>query len=298
MKKLDILITKSSKDYELIDSGNGEKLERFGEIILSRPDPQAFWNKRLDNEWKDSDADFIRNENTGKWNIKNNKDFTKWKIKFSELNFWIKPTAFKHTGLFPEQAVNWDWMRSIIKKEKEFNKNIQVLNLFAYTGGASLACAQAGANVVHIDGSKSAMNWARENAEISGLSLKPIRWILEDARVFVNREIKRNNKYDAIIMDPPIFGHGANKEIWKIEEDLLSLIESCVSLLNNKPIFFLINGYSSGYSSIAYENVLKVFMEKFDGIIESGELAIEERKAPNKEERLLPCGIFARWNKR
>jgi 23S rRNA (cytosine1962-C5)-methyltransferase len=165
------------------------------------------------------------------------------------------------------------------------------LNLFGYTGGASLACAQAGAKVVHVDGSKSAIAWARENAELSGLVDKPIRWILEDARVFVGREIKRGNKYDAVIMDPPAFGHGANKEVWKIEEDFLPLVEDCIKLLKEKPLFFIINGYSAGYSSIAYRNVLKVLVDKFGGSIEIGELTLEETSG----KRLLPCGIFARW---
>ena len=299
MKKLEVLITKSSSDYELLDSGMGEKLERFGQVILSRPDPQALWKKNLtEKDWKKSDANFSRTEEVGEWNIKVNKkeSLNKWPIEFGGLKFWIKPTAFKHTGIFPEQSVNWDRMRELIIAEKKtYSKNdIEVLNLFGYTGGATLACAQAGAKLVHIDGSKSAIAWARENALLSGLSEKPIRWILEDARVFVGREIKRNNKYDAIIMDPPAFGHGANKEIWKIEEHFLTLVDDCLRLLKDKPLFFIINGYAAGYSAIAYENVLKVLTDKFGGKIEIGELAIEEKEF-NKGKRLLPCGIFARW---
>lgn len=287
MNKLDILITKPSNGYELIDSGDGEKLERFGNVTLSRPDPQALWKRSLtDADWKKSDAHFTRTEASGEWKIKPGTP-DKWQIEFSNLKFNIKPTAFKHTGIFPEQSVNWDWMRDLIKDKKD----IEVLNLFGYTGGATLACAQAGAKVVHVDGSKSAITWARENAEISGLADKPIRWILEDARVFVGREIKRGNKYDAVIMDPPAFGHGANKEVWRIEEHFISLVEDCFKLLKDKPLFFIINGYSAGYSAIAYSNTLNYLVKKYGGNIEIGELAIEE----SNEQRLLPCGIFARW---
>lgn len=276
------------KDYELLDSGDGEKLERFGKVVLSRPDPQALWRKSLDEKtWKVADASFSRSETSAEWTYKNSK-LEKWSIDFGGLKFWIKPTAFKHTGLFPEQIANWEWMREILKG----NEGVDVLNLFGYTGGATLACAQAGAKVVHVDGSKSAVTWARENAELSGLADKPIRWILEDARVFVGREIKRGNKYDAIIMDPPAFGHGANKEIWKIEEHFISLVEDCIKLLSDKPLFFIINGYSAGYSAIAYENVLKPLVTKFGGSIERGELTLEE----SKSGRLLPCGIFSRWS--
>lgn len=287
MEKLNILITKPSDGYELIDSGEGEKLERFGDVVLSRPDPQALWRKNLsDDEWSKANANFTRTEAVGEWRIKSGTP-DKWQINFSNLKFNIKPTAFKHTGIFPEQSVNWDWMRELIKGKGD----IDVLNLFGYTGGATLACAQAGAKVVHVDGSKSAITWARENAEISGLADKPIRWILEDARVFVGREVKRGNKYDAIIMDPPAFGHGANKEIWKIDEHFISLVEDCFKLLKDKPLFFIINGYSAGYSSIAYANTMNHLVNKYGGSIEIGELAIEERGG----QRFLPCGIFARW---
>lgn len=282
-------VPNTNKDYELLDSGEGEKLERYGKIILSRPDPQALWRKNLDEkEWKKADATFTRQESGGEWKYKKEK-LEKWSIEFAGLKFWIKPTAFKHTGIFPEHISNWDWLQSILKNHKEAD----VLNLFGYTGGATLACAYAGAKVVHVDGSKSAITWARENAELSGLKDKPVRWILEDARVFVKREINRGHKYDGIIMDPPAFGHGAQKEVWKIEDDFISLVEDCFKLLKDKPLFFLINGYSAGYSAIAYNNVLLPLKEKFGGEIEIGELTIEE----SKSGRLLPCGIFARWKK-
>jgi 23S rRNA (cytosine1962-C5)-methyltransferase len=288
-----LLITKPAKDYELLDSGEGEKMERFGNIVLARPDPQALWRKGLTPaEWEKSDGHFTREERRGEWELKSNVP-QRWQIEFGNLKFWIKPTAFKHTGIFPEQQPNWDWTREIISqtKKNEPTRELEILNLFGYTGGASLACAQAGAKVVHVDGSKAAITWAKENAEISGLADKPIRWILDDAQVFVEREIKRGRKYDGIIMDPPAFGHGPKKELWKIEEHFLDLIEKCQLLLSDKPLFFLINGYAAGYSSTAYKNNLLALQAKLGGSIEIGELVIEEAKS----QRLLPCGIFTRW---
>ncbi len=292
-----ILITKPQMEYELLDSGEGEKLERFGNVILSRPDPQALWRKNLDEkEWKKALGNFSREGKEGSWNIKEGMP-DKWNINFAHLTFKIKPTPFKHTGIFPEQMPNWEWVREVIKKKKDSVKGdaeseIEVLNLFGYTGGATLACAQAGAKVVHVDSSKGAITWARENAELSELGEKPIRWIQEDARLFVEREIKRGRKYDGIIMDPPAFGHGANKEVWKIEENFLPFIENCFELLKEKPLFFIVNGYAAGYSRIAYENNLLALKKKYGGIIETGELTIEEKGS----KRLLPCGIFARWS--
>jgi 23S rRNA (cytosine1962-C5)-methyltransferase len=298
-----ILITKASTDYELLDSGEGEKLERFGSVTLSRPDPQALWRKRLSPaDWKKADGYFGKESGDkgerGDWNLKKGMP-DRWQISFADLKFHIKPTPFKHVGIFPEQSQNWKWMREKIKKygegstEKGEGKDIEILNLFAYTGGATLACAQAGAKVVHVDGSKAAVTWARENAEISGLADKPVRWILDDIRAFVKREIKRGRKYHGIIMDPPAFGHGADNEVWKIEDDFLDLVESCTALLADKPLFFIINGYSAGYSALAYENNLLTLKEKFGGDIEVGELALQESSG---DKRLLPCGIFARWS--
>ena len=292
-QKLQIATITTSLDYELLDSGEGEKLERFGKVVLSRPDPQALWRKQMtEKEWTAADAYFSRDGKATSWTIRKPIP-DKWQINFADLTFIIKPTAFKHTGLFPEQASNWYWMREVsarVKKD-EPAREINVLNLFGYTGGASLSCAQAGTKVCHVDGSKSAITWARENAEASGLTDAPIRWILDDVQVFVEREIKRGKKYDAIIMDPPAFGHGANKEIWKIEEHFLRLLDLCAQLLSDKPIFFMVNGYASGYSAISYKNALASIVEKKGGTIEVGELAITESKG----QRLLPCGIFARW---
>ena len=205
------------------------------------------------------------------------------------MSFFIKPTAFKHTGLFPEQEPNWQWIINNIKMAK---RPVSVLNLFGYTGGAMLAALSAGAQVAHVDGSKSAITWAKENAVVSGLAGKPVRWILDDAREFVKREIRREVRYDGIVMDPPVFGHGPKKELWKIEDDFLGLMKICGEVLSKSPVFFLINGYSAGYSSIAYENNLSPLVEKFGGEIEKGELAIEE----SETGRLLPAGIFARWS--
>lgn len=295
MNNPQVLITSSGKDYELIDSGDGEKLERFGAYTLRRPDPQALWRKRLPEEkWAHNDGYFTREERRGEWVLPSHVP-KRWNAEFGGLKLWIKPTAFKHTGLFPEQAPNWDWTAEIIAdaKKREPAAPIEILNLFGYTGAATLACARAGASVVHVDGSKSAITWAKENAESSGLAAAPVRWILDDAQVFVEREIKRGRKYQGIIMDPPAFGHGPKKELWKIEEHLVSFIERAKQILADKPLFFLVNGYSAGYSAIAYENNLLSLKEQHGGRIEIGELTIAESgTAP----RLLPCGIFARWS--
>jgi 23S rRNA (cytosine1962-C5)-methyltransferase len=284
-----ILITKSSKDYELIDSGNEEKLERYGKYILRRPDPQALWNKsQPESMWKAADAFFFRDADKKGW--KKQKEMqNEWKISFDNITFNISPTAFKHTGVFPEQEPNWNWTKNLIKNA---GRPIKILNLFGYTGGATLAALSAGAEVTHVDGSKAAINWAKENAQLSGLEKKPVRWIIDDARKFVMREIKRGGKYDGIIMDPPSFGRGGKGEIWKIEDNFTLLLEECSKILSDKPLLFLINGYAAGYSSQAYYNTLAPFMKKYNGHFEVGELTIEESKGG----RLLPCGIFVRWS--
>ncbi len=282
-----------TEGYALLDSGDGEKLERFGEYIVSRPDPQALWKKQNPDMWKRASARFSRSEAQATWDI-DSKMPSKWSIKLDNLSLWVKPTAFKHMGVFPEHVTNWMWLRSKVEKARARNEEVEVLNLFGYTGGASLALAQAGARVVHIDSSKSAVTWARENAELSGLTDKPIRWIIEDARVFVEREIARGRTYAGIIMDPPAFDHGPTKELWKIEEHFLDLIESTQKLLNNNPLFYVINGYSAGYSSIAYAHNLRSITAIHDGIIENGEMVIREEGEYGRD---LPCGIFARWSR-
>ncbi len=284
-----ILVTNNEKDYELIDSGNGKKLERYGSVIMDRPDPQALWQPLKDrNIWNAANAIFMREGKSTKWHTDKTVP-TSWNIPFAGLVFEIRPTSFKHTGIFPEHRENWKWMQSLIRNSK---RPAKVLNLFGYTGGASLACAQAGAEVTHVDGSKMAISWAKKNQELSGLNDKPIRWILDDAILFLKREIKRGNTYDGIVMDPPAFGRGPKGEVWKIEEQFEELMNLSKLVLSDKPLFFLINGYASGYSPIAYQNNLLSLTTRFGGVLETGELAIEE----SGTGRLLPCGIFARWN--
>ncbi len=281
-------ITKGEEGYELLDSGLEEKLERYGSMVLARPDPQALWEKKLTStEWRKADAWYERTGKGGKWHMREGMP-KEWTIPFGGFTFLIKPTTFKHTGLFPEQLSNWKWSE---ERMRNAGRPISVLNLFAYTGGATLAAARAGAEVVHLDASKTAVAWARENARLSGLENAPIRWITEDALLFVKREAKRGNKYDAIIMDPPAFGHGPKDELWKIEEHFLPLMENTKKLLSDNPLFFLVNGYASGYSHVAFRHNLASLQDSFGGGIESGELGIQE-----KSGRALPAGIYARWS--
>ena len=292
-----ILKTIQQKDYELLDAGEGQKLERYGEYVLLRPDPEALWKKTLAVEaWKNADLEFIRNGNLTKWINKKGAP-QDWNISFGDFTFSIRLTSFKHTGLFPEQLPNWQWMEEVITNYKlkiNNEKSINVLNLFAYTGGATLACARAGAEVCHVDGSKTAVAWARENAELSDLKDAPIRWIVDDVVGFLKREIKRGRTYDAIIMDPPSFGHGPKDELWKIEAHFLELMDLCKQILSDEPLFVLINGYTAGYSPIAYQNNLGDIMKDKEGTIEIGELTIQE----STSKKLLPCGIFARWQRK
>ncbi len=293
------LLTKPSAGYELIDSGGeparpngsghsgGEKLERFGEVVLSRPDPQALWQKGREEEWKKAQGRFEREGKDGKWVGRSDLPRS-WEIEFGGLKFLIKPTSFKHTGLFPEQLSNWQWGSELIKNA---GREISVLNIFGYTGGATLAAAAAGAKVTHVDASKTAVAWARENAKLSGLEDKPIRWITDDAITFLKREIKRGVKYDCVVMDPPAFGHGPDGEVWKFEENFLELLKLVEQLLSDKPLFVLVNGYAAGYSPLAFAYNLENFEKKFGGSIEYGDLNIAE----SNSDRVLPCGIFARW---
>lgn len=277
-----------SSGYELLDSGREEKLERYGEYVLARPDPQALWEKRAKPAlWTSAHAYYKRIGRVGKWNL-DPKLPAQWDVPFGGLVMRIKPTSFKHTGLFPEQKPNWEWIQVIVTKTE---RPVSVINLFGYTGGASLAAAQAGALVTHVDASKTAVQWARENAELSGLAKKPIRWIVEDVLVFVKREIRRGKRYDLILMDPPAFGHGPHDELWKIEEHFLELVHLCEALLSPKPLGILVNGYAAGYSPLAFAYNLEPFERRWGGVVEYGDLTIEERGG-----RLLPCGIFARWS--
>ena len=281
-------VARDWKDYEILDMANGEKLEKWKDVILVRPDPQIIWkSKSFPEGWKNANARYIRSSTGGgNWDF-NKKVPANWQVKYKELIFNIKPMGFKHTGLFPEQAVNWDWM---INKIQHANRDIKVLNLFAYTGGATVACSYAGASVCHVDSSKGMVTWAKENITSSGLQNNPVRYIIDDVVKFVSREIRRGNKYDAIIMDPPSYGRGTNGEVWKFEENISDLVELCTKVLSDRPLFFLINSYTTGISSTVLENILRLNI-KAKGKLSSGELGL-----PMKDSNLvLPCGIFSRW---
>ena len=289
-------IANNWNDYKILDMADGQKLERWGDVVLARPDPQIIWKeKTYPEKWKNINATYHRSKTGGgAWEYQK-KMPNQWQIKYKELTFNIKPMGFKHTGLFPEQAVNWDWMMDKIRKS---NRDIKVLNLFAYTGGATVACAAAGASVCHVDSSKGMVTWAKENIASSGLSERPVRYIVDDVVKFVNREIRRGNKYDAIIMDPPSYGRGANGEVWQFENNIYDLVELCTNVLSDNPLFFLINSYTTGTSSMVLENLLKMDMRKkygkkenYKGKVSSGEIGL-----PMENSKLvLPCGIFGRW---
>ena len=278
------------KDYELLDTSAGERLERWGEVILIRPDPQIIWNtpKQLA-LWKQAHARYRRSSTGGgAWQILK-KVPPVWKISYGDLRFQLKTMGFKHTGVFPEQAVNWDFTGNLIRNAP---KPLKVLNLFAYTGGATLACAQAGASVCHVDASKGMVAWARENAAASGLSDRPIRWLVDDCIKFVQREQRRGNRYDGIIMDPPSYGRGPGGEVWKLEEQLFSLVELCRSILSPDAKFFLLNSYTTGLSPSVMEYLLGVLLQKPMG----GRVASDEIGLPvTSTGQVLPCGSTAIW---
>lgn len=282
-------IANNWQDYEILDMANGEKLERWNNIYLIRPDPQIIWReKSYPEKWKQANARYNRSS-TGGGNWQKYKKIPEaWQVKYKNLIFNIKPMGFKHTGLFPEQAVNWDWM---IEKIKNAGREIKVLNLFAYTGGATVACSYAGASVCHVDSSKGMVAWAKENVASSGLENRPIRYIVDDVTKFVQREIRRGNKYDAIIMDPPSYGRGKNGEVWQFENNIADLVELCRKVLSEKPLFFLINSYTTGISSKVLENILILKLNMKHGKLSAGEIGL-----PMKDSKLvLPCGIFGRW---
>ena len=274
------------KDYECIDTANGEKLEKWGNIMLCRPDPQVIWDeKAAAAEWKKADAHYHRSSSGGgKWEYKNEIP-EQWTVKYKSLTFNIKPMGFKHTGLFPEQAVNWDYMMDKISKRG----GAKVLNLFAYTGGATVACAKAGASVTHVDASKGMVQWAKENAKSSGLENAPIRYLVDDCMKFVEREIRRGNHYDAIIMDPPSYGRGPGGEVWKIEDSICNFVRRCALLLSDNPLFFIINSYTTGLSPMVMTNLMKICLP--EGNIEAGEIGVNIT-APSM---VLPCGATCRW---
>ena len=282
-----MIIAKDWKDYELIDTSNGEKLERWGNIILRRPDPQIVWNTPMGKEWNKVDGWYHRsNKGGGSWEFFKNLPET-WNISYKDLKFVIKPMNFKHTGLFPEQAVNWEWM---IDKIRNVNRPIKVLNLFAYTGGASVACSYAGASVCHVDASKRIVSQAKENLILSGLGNREVRFIVDDVVKFVEREIRRGKKYDAIVMDPPSYGKGTNGEVWDIEKDLYPLILKTLNILSDKPLFYLINSYTAGLAPTVLQNILTLTMK--NGKTSCGEIGLPVTKS----KLILPCGIYGRWS--
>ncbi len=277
------------KDYEVLDTSSGEKLERWGDYILVRPDPQVIWNtRRTAPEWKRKNGHYHRSsKGGGQWEFFDLPE--QWEISYGELTFHLKPFSFKHTGLFPEQAVNWDWAGERIRSA---GRPVRVLNLFAYTGGATVACAKAGAAVNHVDASKGMVSWAKENAAASGLADAPIRYLVDDCVKFVEREIRRGNKYDGIIMDPPSYGRGPKGEIWKIEEKVYPLIQLCTSLMSEDPLFFLINSYTTGLQPAVLSYMMNLELTgRYGGVVESDEIGL-----PVRGGRLtLPCGASGRW---
>ena len=278
------------KDFVCLDAGNGEKLESWNGIVLRRPDPQAMWDVKDYATWKNVDGFYHRSDNGGgNWEFKK-KLPEYWTVNYKHLVFKVTPTNFKHTGLFPEQATNWDFMMDKIKESK---RPIKVLNLFSYTGAATMACSSAGAEVVQVDASKGMTEWAKENMHLSGLDDNKIRFIVDDCLKFVEREYRRGNKYDAIVMDPPSYGRGPNGEVWKFEKNLYVLIEACLKILSDKPIFFLINSYTTGISSIVLENILKTTILPLypNGKVDAGEVGLPIKR----DNMILPCGIYGRW---
>lgn len=282
------------KDYEVLDTSDGEKLERWGNYLLVRPDPQVIWNSDKKNPgWEKMNGHYHRSsKGGGEWEF---FDLPKeWEIHYNDLTFRLKPFSFKHTGLFPEQAANWDWFSNLIRNAlaKEPNRQIKVLNLFAYTGGATLAAANAGAHVTHVDASKGMVTWAKENAIASGLSEKPIRWLVDDCVKFVEREIRRGNRYDAIIMDPPSYGRGPKGEIWKIEESIFPFVQLTARILSDNPLFFLINSYTTGLQPAVLSYMINLaVVSKFGGKVIADEIGLPVTDT----ELVLPCGASGRW---
>ena len=288
------------KDYQVIDCSCGEKLERWGRYTLVRPDPQVIWNTpKTEKGWKKMNGHYHRSKSGGgEWEF---FDLPKeWSVNYKltigkELTFRLKPFSFKHTGVFPEQAVNWDWFSKLIADAKQKNpeRKINVLNMFAYTGGATIAAAAAGANVTHVDAAKGMVAWARENAAVSGLADAPIRWIVDDCVKFVEREIRRGNHYDAIIMDPPSYGRGPKGEIWKIEDNIFPLIELCSQLMSDTPLFFLINSYTTGLQPAVLSYMISTALKRFGGKVEASEVGLPV----SSNGLVLPCGASGRWTK-
>lgn len=282
-------VAENWKDYELIDATDGERLERFGDVLLIRPDPQIIWHTpRKDPRWESANARYLRSKTGGgHWEMRR-KTPECWQIGYGDLRFNLKPMGFKHTGIFPEQAVNWDLMAGMIRKA---DRPIRVLNLFGYTGAATLACVAAGAHVTHVDAAKGMVSWGRENAVLSGLAEKPMRWLVDDCGKFVQRELRRGNTYDAIVMDPPSYGRGPGGEVWKLEDQIYDLVAQCVRLLSDHPLFFLINSYTTGLSPAVMQYILATLMQR-----RGGSTAADEIGLPVTANGLVvPCGATAMW---
>ena len=284
-----MFLTTTWKDFEVLDTGDGEKLERRGDVILRRPDPQTIWPKADPALWRQAQAWYHRSDKGGgEWEFFSRLP-EKWVIAHEALRFYVRPTGFKHTGLFPEQAANWVWMAE--KLRQSGRKDLRVLNLFGYTGGATLACAQAGAHVTHVDAAKGMVQWAKENRELSQLPETSCRWIVEDALRFVQREIRRGNSYDGILMDPPSYGRGPSGEVWKLENELYGLIDTCAQVLSPEPLFFLVNSYTTGFQASVLSNIIeKCVVSRFGGQVDSQELCL-----PVSTGGVLPCGATGRW---
>lgn len=278
--------------FQVLDATQGEKLERWGDVTLIRPDPQVIWKTPKGPQWARANARYHRSASGGgSWEVRHLPRET-WTLPYRDLTFKISPTGFKHTGLFPEQAVNWDLFRQLIE---EAGRPIRVLNLFAYTGGATLACAAAGAEVCHVDASKGMVNWARENQALSNLTDKPIRWIVDDCQKFVERELRRGSRYDAIIMDPPSYGRGPGGEVWKLEDSIFDLVELCAGVLSEEPLFFAINSYTTGLSPSVMAYVLRTTVgARFPGAVSASEIGLPVAAG----DGVLPCGATALWTAR
>jgi 23S rRNA (cytosine1962-C5)-methyltransferase len=280
------------KDYEVLDCGDGEKLERWGDIVLRRPDPQTIWPKRDAPLWETADAWYHRSERGGgAWRFFRALP-ERWTLRYGDLSFYVRPTGFKHTGLFPEQAVNWDWMRGLIAGGAEARgEPPRVLNLFAYTGGATMACAKAGARVCHVDAAKGMVQWARENRDLCGVPEDRTRWILDDALKFVRREARRGSRYDGILMDPPSYGRGPGGEVWKLEDELYGLVSACAEALSDAPLFFLVNSYTTGLAPSVLQTLIELSVSpRFGGAASAGEVGL-----PVTAGGALPCGASGRW---
>ena len=279
------------RDYEVLDCGGGEKLERWQDVILRRPDPQAIWPQQNPGLWAQADAWYHRSERGGgEWEFFRRLP-ERWTVRYGALSFYVRPTGFLHTGLFPEQAVNWDWMDGLVRGVVAQGRPVRVLNLFAYTGGATMACACAGAQVCHVDAAKGMVQWARENRDLCGLPEERTRWIIDDALKFVQREKRRGSLYDGILMDPPSYGRGPGGEIWKLENELYGLVEACAGALTERPLFFLINSYTTGLQASVLKNMIDMTVGKRYG----GRSEADEVGLPVTAGGVLPCGASGRW---